>query len=418
MVKRDKQFVSSLSMSEDEVSSILDKKIFEEKEKAKKNQTVESQKFEQKLFANTKYDPNKINILSLFSGAGGLDLGTELSAINNFFGKREFEESYRNKDIFHKYANEIINVVYSNDNFRAANLSYKNNLIANGVQDTRDVRKVTHFPKSDLMLGGFPCPGFSAAGPRLLDDPRNFLYIHYIRALMDSEPLVFIAENVKGLMTMAHGQVLKQIKEDFAAAGYFVTAQLLNAKNYSVPQSRERVFIIGVRNDLHKEYQYEYPLPITGTLQAPLVTLKEAIGDLPKNPKDVFDSDYSSIYMSRNRKKSWNDVSFTIQASGRQAPQYPGGEPMKKVSKDKWVFQGNLNRRLSVRECARIQTFPDWFVFSDGNKGNVKENNKLNEQYKQIGNAVPVLLANSVTSPVLKYLIHKLGISKNIKKDE
>lgn len=418
MVKRDKQFVSSLSMSEDEVSSILDKKIFEEKEKAKKNQTVESQKFEQKLFANTKYDPNKINILSLFSGAGGLDLGTELSAINNFFGKREFEESYRNKDIFHKYANEIINVVYSNDNFRAANLSYKNNLIANGVQDTRDVRKVTHFPKSDLMLGGFPCPGFSAAGPRLLDDPRNFLYIHYIRALMDSEPLVFIAENVKGLMTMAHGQVLKQIKEDFAAAGYFVTAQLLNAKNYSVPQSRERVFIIGVRNDLHKEYQYEYPLPITGTLQAPLVTLKEAIGDLPKNPKDVFDSDYSSIYMSRNRKKFWNDVSFTIQASGRQAPQYPGGEPMKKVSKDKWVFQGNLNRRLSVRECARIQTFPDWFVFSDGNKGNVKENNKLNEQYKQIGNAVPVLLAKSVTSPVLKYLIHKLGISKNIKKDE
>ena len=418
MVKRDKQFVSSLSMSEDEVSSILDKKIFEEKEKAKKNQTVESQKFEQKLFANTKYDPNKINILSLFSGAGGLDLGTELSAINNFFGKREFEESYRNKDIFHKYANEIINVFYSNDNFRAANLSYKNNLIANGVQDTRDVRKVTHFPKSDLMLGGFPCPGFSAAGPRLLDDPRNFLYIHYIRALMDSEPLVFIAENVKGLMTMAHGQVLKQIKEDFAAAGYFVTAQLLNAKNYSVPQSRERVFIIGVRNDLHKEYQYEYPLPITGTLQAPLVTLKEAIGDLPKNPKDVFDSDYSSIYMSRNRKKSWNDVSFTIQASGRQAPQYPGGEPMKKVSKDKWVFQGNLNRRLSVRECARIQTFPDWFVFSDGNKGNVKENNKLNEQYKQIGNAVPVLLAKSVTSPVLKYLIHKLGISKNIKKDE
>lgn len=418
MVKRDKQFVSSLSMSEDEVSSILDKKIFEEKEKAKKNQTVESQKFEQKLFANTKYDPNKINILSLFSGAGGLDLGTELSAINNFFGKREFEESYRNKDIFHKYANEIINVVYSNDNFRAANLSYKNNLISNGVQDTRDVRKVTHFPKSDLMLGGFPCPGFSAAGPRLLDDPRNFLYIHYIRALMDSEPLVFIAENVKGLMTMAHGQVLKQIKEDFAAAGYFVTAQLLNAKNYSVPQSRERVFIIGVRNDLHKEYQYEYPLPITGTLQAPLVTLKEAIGDLPKNPKDVFDSDYSSIYMSRNRKKSWNDVSFTIQASGRQAPQYPGGEPMKKVSKDKWVFQGNLNRRLSVRECARIQTFPDWFVFSDGNKGNVKENNKLNEQYKQIGNAVPVLLAKSVTSPVLKYLIHKLGISKNIKKDE
>ncbi|MDN6029187.1 MAG: DNA cytosine methyltransferase [Lactobacillus sp.] len=228
---------------------------------------------------------------------------------------------------------------------------------------------------------------------------------------MDSKPLIFIAENVTGLMTMAHGQVLKQIKEDFAAAGYYVKVQLLNAKNYEVPQSRKRVFIVGVRNDIHQEYKYEYPLPITGTLQAHLVTLKDAIGDLPINPKDVFDSDYSSMYMSRNRKKSWNDVSFTIQASGRQAPQYPGGEPMKKISKEKWAFQGDLNRRLSVRECTRIQTFPDWFEFSDGDKSNVKENNKLNEKYKQIGNAVPVLLAKAVSTNVISYLVNKLDIS-------
>ena len=213
---------------------------------------------------------------------------------------------------------------------------------------------------------------------------------------------------------MAHGQVLKQIREDFAAAGYYVTVQLLNAKNYNVPQSRERVFTVGVRNDIRNDYQYEYPLPITGTLQAPLVTLKDAIGDLPEHPKDVFDSDYSSMYMSRNRKKNWNDVSFTIQASGRQAPQYPGGEPMKKISKEKWIFQGELNRRLSVRECARIQTFPDWFKFSDGNKVNVKENNRLNEKYKQIGNAVPVLLAKEVTGNVLSYLINKLNISPKV----
>lgn len=411
MAEREKQFVSSLSMSSEEVATVLNKKIAEEKEKVKSNQTSKSKAFEQALFKNTNYDSKKINILSLFSGAGGLDLGTELSAINQFFGNKIFKSSFGNKSTFHKYANKILNVVYSNDNYKAANLSYKQNLLADGIQDTRDIRKVTHFPKSDLMLGGFPCPGFSAAGPRLLDDPRNFLYIHYIRALMDSKPLVFIAENVKGLMTMAHGQVLKQIREDFAAAGYYVTVQLLNAKNYNVPQSRERVFIVGVRNDIHNDYQYEYPLPITGTLQAPLVTLKDAIGDLPEHPKDVFDSDYSSIYMSRNRKKNWNDISFTIQASGRQAPQYPGGEPMKKVSKEKWIFQGKLNRRLSVRECARIQTFPDWFKFSDGDKTNVKENNKLNEQYKQIGNAVPVLLAKEVTSDVLSYLINKLNIS-------
>ncbi|WEV39793.1 DNA (cytosine-5-)-methyltransferase [Lactobacillus sp. ESL0681] len=413
MAKKEKKFISSLSMNSKEVTSVLKQKIEEEKEEAKKNQTKESINFEKNLFLNAKYDASKINILSLFSGAGGLDLGTELAAINQYFGEKAFYSSYNNKKEFHKFANEILNVVYSNDNYMAANLSYKRNLLAHGIQDTRDIRKVTHFPKSDLMLGGFPCPGFSVAGPRLLDDPRNFLYVHYIRALMDSKPLVFIAENVKGLTTMAHGQVLQQIKEDFAAAGYYVTVQLLNAENYYVPQSRERVFIVGVRNDIHEEYQYEYPLPITGTLQEPLVTLSDAIGDLPKNPKDVFDSSYSSMYMSRNRKKGWNDVSYTIQASGRQAPQYPGGEPMKKVSSTEWIFQGNLNRRLSVRECARIQTFPDWFEFSDGNRENVSENNRLNEKYKQIGNAVPVLLAKYVTSYVLDYLIDRLSISAN-----
>ena len=170
------------------------------------------------IFCNSASNITTYTLL-LFSGAGGLDLGTELSAINQFYGKKIFEDSYNDKSVFHKYASEILNVVYSNDNYKVANLNYKNNLLANGIQDTRDIRKVTHFPKSDLMLGGFPCPGFSVAGPRLLDDSRNFLYIHYIRALMDSKPLIFIAENVTGLMTMAHGQVLKQIKEDFAAAG-------------------------------------------------------------------------------------------------------------------------------------------------------------------------------------------------------
>lgn len=413
MVKRKKLFVSSLSMNPQHVSSVLNQKIKEEEETAKQNQTIESINFEKELLLNAQYNPKKINILSLFSGAGGLDLGTELSAINQCFGKEAFVKSYKNKEIFHKLANKILNVVYSNDNFLAANLSYKQNLLTHGVQDTRDIKEVTHFPKSDLMLGGFPCPGFSAAGPRLLNDPRNFLYVHYIRALVDSKPLIFIAENVKGLTTMAHGQVLKQIKEDFAAAGYYVTVQLLNAKNYCVPQSRERVFIIGVRSDIHSEYQYEWPLPITGTLRAPFITLRAAIGDLPENPQDVFDSDYSSMYMSRNRKKSWDDISYTIQASGRQAPQYPGGEPMKKISNEEWTFQGNLNRRLSVRECARIQTFPDWFTFSDGNKNNVSKNNRLNEQYKQIGNAVPILLAKAVTKNVLSYLINKRGISVN-----
>lgn len=260
------------------------------------------------------------------------------------------------------------------------------------------------------MLGGFPCPGFSAAGPRLLDDPRNFLYVHYIRALMDSKPKVFVAENVKGLMTMAKGKVLEQMTEDFSAAGYQISVKLVNARDYGVPQNRERVFIVGVRNDLSESgaFNYTFPQPTNGHNLLPFVTLKDAIGDLPKNPEDVFDSSYSSIYMSRNRKKAWDDQSFTIQASGRQAPQYPGGQPMEKIDKDKWKFSGKFNRRLSVSECARIQTFPDWFSFSDGGKISVSRNHRLNEQYKQIGNAVPVILSEKILRPIMSFLISEL----------
>ena len=186
------KFVSSLDMDSSEVSCILHKKIAEEREKVLLNETDESKAYEDKLFSNVKYDKNKINVLSLFSGAGGLDLGMELSAVCQYFGEDAFSKSYADKDTFKEYADKIINVVYSNDNFKAANISYRNNLLFDGIQDTRDVRQVTKFPKCDLMLGGFPCPGFSAAGPRLLDDPRNFLYIHYIRALMDSKPKIFI----------------------------------------------------------------------------------------------------------------------------------------------------------------------------------------------------------------------------------
>ena len=109
--------------------------------------------------------------------------------------------------------------------------------------------------------------------------------------------------------------------------------------------------------------------------------------------------------MSRNRKKCWNEPSFTIQASGRQAPLHPSGLPMQKIGPDQWILPDGeeLHRRLSVREIARIQTFPDWFEFSDGGNQNVSENNRLDKQYKQIGNAVPVLLAKAVATPIAQW---------------
>lgn len=406
MDQEKKQFISSLTFTPDKVESILLEKIKEENELVEQNITEIDRQIELDLLEDVAYNPNKINIVSLFSGCGGLDLGVELAGLVQQFGQKQAYQLFQDKERYDTHRTKLTNFIYSNDIFEAANQSYETNFPNTVIKNRTNIQKIAHFPKSNLMLGGFPCPGFSVAGPRLLDDPRNFLYIHYIRALMQSQPEFFIAENVKGLMTLGNGKVLQQITEDFSASGYDVTAHLVNARDYGVPQLRERVFIIGVRKDISEKYKFTYrlPSPSHGTKETPYLSLYDAISDLPEHPDDVFDSDYSSMYMSRNRKKNWNEQSFTIQASGRQAPQHPGGLPMKKVDKDHWIFQGDFNRRLSVRECARIQTFPDWYVFSDGSKNNVQKNHLLNEQYKQIGNAVPVLLAEKIARPIIDFL--------------
>lgn len=194
------------------------------------------------------------------------------------------------------------------------------------------------------------------------------------------------------------------MKQDFAAAGYEITSKLLNAVDYGVAQLRERVFIVGVRKDL--PFKYVFANPTHGTKSKPHVTLRDAIGDLEDNPGPFFTGDFSPIYLSRNRKKKWSEPSFTIQASGRQAPLHPSGPAMVKKSTAEWILPGDKSkhRRLSVKEIARIQTFPDWYVFSDGGSKKASENNKLDKVYKQIGNAVPVLLAMAVMLPIAHYV--------------
>ncbi|MCK3904995.1 DNA cytosine methyltransferase [Streptococcus suis] len=410
MKKTEKQFISSSTFTVEEIEEILQAKIKEETQKVEDAITPEEKDKEQAVIDAIQYDESKINIVSLFSGCGGLDLGVELASLVAKYGQEKAYKLFHSKQTYDQYRKTITNFIFSNDLFESANQSYLKNFPNTIYKSSKNIQKVSLFPKANIMLGGFPCPGFSVAGPRLLDDERNFLYIHYIRALMQSKPEFFIAENVKGLMTLGKGKVLEQITEDFAAAGYVVTAHLVNARDYGVPQLRERVFIIGVRKDIQKKFNYFYQLPPAthGPDNEAYVTLKDAIGDLPLEPSDVFDSTYSSMYMSRNRKKSWEEQSFTIQASARQAPQHPHGLPMRKINKETWAFQGNYNRRLSVRECARIQTFPDWFEFSNGNKSNVTENHRLNEQYKQIGNAVPVILAEKIARPIIDFFYKNL----------
>ena len=382
-----------------EIRELLNKKI-EEERNAFENCSEEI------ALDKLEYASDKWNLLSLFSGCGGLDLGFELAGLKAVMGEKVMEEAFRDKTVFQKNINNnVFNTIFVNDIFTEARETYAGNAGKYIYMDKSDIRKIKQFPKADIVLGGFPCPGFSEAGPRLLDDKRNFLYLHFIRCLMQSKPKLFVAENVKGMTTLGKGEVFKQIVEDFAAAGYTIYHKLLSSEEYGVPQIRKRVILVGVRNDI--DFEYQYPEPAYGDEKKGLkkiVDLRTAIGDLEDNPGEYFTGSYSSMFMSRNRKKSWSEPSFTIQASGRQAPIHPGGEPMVKVGKDKYIFTDGEenNRRLSVKEIARIQTFPDWYEFSRGTS-NRNENAKLDFVYKQIGNAVPVKLALAVAEPIAEF---------------
>lgn len=384
----------------EEVRVLLNRKIEEEKEKfADCSKEID--------FSKLRYDNQKFNLLSLFSGCGGLDLGFEMAGLKAVMGEEVMEAAMKDKEVFDRnIQNNVFHTIYANDIFDEARETYEKNAGRYIYMDKNDIRKIKNFPKADIVLGGFPCPGFSEAGPRLVDDERNFLYVHFIRCLMQSQPKIFVAENVKGMMTLGKGEVFRQIVQDFAAAGYRVHHRLLNSVEYGVPQIRERVILVGVRNDI--DFEYRYPEPTHGEGVAGLketVTLQDAIGDLEDDPGEYFTGSYSTIFMSRNRKKAWNQPSFTIQASGRQAPIHPAGLPMEHVGKDKYIFQDGEenNRRLSVKEIARIQTFPDWYEFSRGTKKK-NDNAKLDLVYKQIGNAVPVRLALAVAEPIAEWV--------------
>lgn len=302
-------------------------------------------------------------VVSLFAGAGGLDIG---------FEKQGFK------------------IIWANDFDKDACETHKKWSDAVVVQG--DIRKVDFdsIPFSDIITGGFPCQGFSLAGPRKIDDKRNVLYKYFVKLVEQKKPHVFVAENVKGILTLADGAIIEAIIEDFSERGYNVFPTLVNAADYGVPQDRWRVIMIGFKKELGIN-KYKFPEP-TGNR----VNLSQALKDIPQpDVHDICHGGYSSRYMSRNRKRGWDDVSYTIPAMSKQVTLHPSSPDMKKIGEDKWVFgQKGETRRFSWQEAAAIQTFPKEMQFA----GN------LTSKYKQIGNAVPVNLAEVVAKSVREIL--------------
>ncbi len=322
---------------------------------------------------------NRHNIISFFSGAGGLDLG---------FHKAGFRTIY---------ANEYDKAIYPTFEYNFPNVPL----------DKRDIRtiKPSDIPDDAIgFIGGPPCQSWSEAGAlRGINDSRGQLFFDYIRLIQEKKPVFFVAENVSGILHSRNKHAFDSILNAFRDVGYDVSYQLLNAKNYNVPQDRQRVFIIGFRQD--KKINFSFPESSQN-----MVSLQDSIADL-KDSAVAYDADspndfnheyytagFSSMFMSRNRVRQWHEPSFTIQAGGRHAPIHPQAPIMELVGLNKRIFkQGyeHLYRRLSVRECARVQTFPDSFKFL--------YNNVLNG-YKMIGNAVPVNLAFAIAKTIKECL--------------
>lgn len=317
-------------------------------------------------------------VISMFSGAGGLDMGFHNEGFRILWANDFAKDAC---DTYDKWAN------YNKDGSRKKEEDCT--IIECGDISKIDLNTVLPGDSIDVVLGGFPCQGFSLAGPRQVDDSRNVLYRHFVDMVKIKQPKVIVAENVIGIKTLGDGAVFEKIIEDFSDLGYTMAAPTVNAKDYGVPQDRMRVVFIGIKNEICKGGAYIFPKG-----DPKVVTLKEALKDLePVNMDDVCQAAFSSRYMSRNRQRDYDQVSFTIPAMAKQVPLSPDSDGMAPEAIDKFKFVGKY-RRLSYKEAAAIQTFPPNMEFCGD----------LDSKYKQIGNAVPVKLAERIAVEVKRIL--------------
>lgn len=335
-----------------------------------------------KAFASKSFrvaTASRPKVASFFAGAGGMDLGLSWAGFD---------------------------VVYANEVDKSAASTYRNNF--SHAIETRSISDVdlNTVPAHDLLVGGFPCQPFSYAGKRMgLSDNRGLLFFALVEDLYIHKPKFFIFENVKGLLNHDGGNTLNNVKKAIADAGYNLTYSVLNAENYLVPQSRERLFLVGVRSDLQS--YFEFPV-----LTLPKVTVRNAIEDLVdnKSAKNHEPMRHSKRILERYRfipeGGDLRDVPKEHQqrkrgqanlVSGKQSSQsyhrLRSDMPSPTVCA---MFQAHFihyseHRNLTAREAARLQSFPDDFVF-EGNRVSMSWDLELS-QYQQIGNAVPPKLA-------------------------
>lgn len=315
-----------------------------------------------------------LTAVSLFSGCGGFDWGAQQAGVE---------------------------IVWANDIDPHAAAAYQA-LFPNVEFILDDMRNINHFPKADVLIGCYPCTGFSVAARRrwrsneardLRADHGNFLYEEFLRALSQVRPKFLFVENVRGMLSAENGWFLKRQVEGFERQGYKVKYDLLSASDFGVPQSRKRIFIVGFRRDLGT-FEYDFPAPTHGSQgSSPYKLLSDTIGGMPEWPYgDYFDYPFHGHYLTRNRKRDWENLSYTIVANAHHVPLHPMGEPMKFIKKDTWRLQGEHNRRLSWRECAKIQGLPS----------TVEPTGSLMDKYRVVGNAVPPAFGKELLVPVVK----------------
>ncbi len=358
----------------------------------------------------------KLNVIDLFCGCGGFSKGFEQAGFKICMGIDLW------KDATTTYQYNFPDAIVLNKD--SAEVDGNFILQASGLKKE----------EVDVIIGGPPCQGYSVSGKRLIDDDRNKLYKNFVRIVSELQPKVFVMENVPGLVRLFGGVFGKQIQEDFSGIGYDVKLKILSSENYGVPQKRSRVIFVGINKSFFGEnVEYVYPLPFMweGSVFPPL-TCKDAISDLDFIPDDkVLGEDIpyklspKNDYQKKMRKGSASILNHSATIHTQKTKDIikmvPDGGNYKDLPKELWdtrkvhiawtrmnsqrpcftidtghnhQFHYSANRVPTVRESARIQSFPDTFRFIG-----IKTS-----QLKQVGNAVPPLLAEAIARSVLDIL--------------